>query len=153
MSIKVRCSNQGEKLDNIIGDNPVLAGFVLCYLFEKGIENVQSITQNDINKVQGNDLMSVDFVREIVNKARLVARNCSLYEDIFPYIRHKLPNMYCQTSVVTLSKESLKDCWEDLGQAFAGADIESITDVDWSEIETLKLSITPIEAETDDNVQ
>lgn len=59
---------------------------VVAYLFDKGIEFCKSITDEDINSLEGNGLMTEEFVQSMVRTASIIAKECSLFDDIIPYI-------------------------------------------------------------------
>ncbi len=86
-----------------------LAGAVINYLFDKGIENVKEITDEDIAEIPGNGLMTANFSQALVRTAREIAKTCDLYKDIFPFITCELPNAYCQTKHMKWYKEDFED--------------------------------------------
>ena len=59
---------------------------VLTYLFDKGFSFCQSITDEDIENLDGNGLMTKDFVQSLVRCARELAKNFELI-DIMKYVR------------------------------------------------------------------
>ena len=59
---------------------------VLTYLFDKGFSFCQSITDEDIENLDGNGLMTKDFVQSLVRCARELAKNFELI-DIVKYVR------------------------------------------------------------------
>lgn len=59
---------------------------VLTYLFDKGFSLCQSITDEDIENLDGNGLMTKDFVQSLVRCARELAKNFELI-DIMKYVR------------------------------------------------------------------
>jgi hypothetical protein len=58
---------------------------VLSYLFDKGIELVRQISDGDIDALEGNPMMTDEFVQTLVRTARTVAKTCDLFQDILPY--------------------------------------------------------------------
>lgn len=97
----------GKKVSDIIEKefDGRLAGAVISYLFDKGIDNVKEITDEDIAEIPGNGLMTASFSQALVKTAREIAKTCNLYKDIFPFITCQLPNCNCQTRMLTWFKE------------------------------------------------
>ena len=97
----------GKKVSDIIEKefDGRLAGAVISYLFDKGIDNVKEITDEDIAEIPGNGFMTASFSQALVRAAREIARSCDLYKDIFPFITCELPNAYCQTKYIVWYKE------------------------------------------------
>lgn len=77
-----------EKIENIIkkeiGTNAEM--MVLTYLIDKGFTFCQNITDEDIAELDGNGLMTKDFVQCLVRCARELAKNVRI-TDIMQYIR------------------------------------------------------------------
>ena len=97
----------GKKVSDIIEKefDGRLAGAVIGYLFDKGIDNVKEISDEDIAEIPGNGFMTASFSQALVRTAREIARSCDLYKDIFPFITCELPNAYCQTKYIVWYKE------------------------------------------------
>lgn len=115
-------ANDGNKVTNIINKefDGRLAGVVITYLFDKGIENVAEITDEQISEIPGNGFMTASFSQALVRTAREIAKTCDLYKDIFPFITCKLPNAYCQAKEVTWFKEEFDDCdWQKITEDLA----------------------------------
>ena len=74
-------------------------------MFDKGIDNVKEISDEDIAEIPGNGFMTASFSQALVRTAREIARSCDLYKDIFPFITCELPNAYCQTKYIVWYKE------------------------------------------------
>ena len=104
-------ANDGNKVANIINKefDGRLAGVVITYLFDKGIENVAEITDEQISEIPGNGLMTASFSQALVKTAREIAKTCDLYKDIFPFITCQLPNCNCQTKTMNWYKENFYD--------------------------------------------
>lgn len=77
-----------NKVYEIISNNFDLRcdAMVLSYLFDKGIEFCKSITKEDIDELEGNGLMTQEFVQDMVKTAAIIANDCSLFNDIIPYV-------------------------------------------------------------------
>lgn len=61
---------------------------VITYLFDKGFSFCQRITDEDIAQLEGNSMMSTDFVQSLVRCARELANNFELI-DIMKYVRRE----------------------------------------------------------------
>ena len=60
---------------------------VLSYtLGQLGQDQAASLTDDDIEKAEGNALMTKDFVQSLMKCAKRVASECSFTNDIVPYI-------------------------------------------------------------------
>lgn len=59
---------------------------VFAYLMDKGIENIKEITDEQIEKMEGNGLMTQRFVQSLVRCARLICNECEWIE-IIEFIR------------------------------------------------------------------
>lgn len=83
-----------NKIYKIIKDNFDLRvdAMVISYLMDKGISFCSKITDSDIESLEGNNLMSKEFTQDLVKTARLIARECNLFDDIIPYIIMEMPN-------------------------------------------------------------
>lgn len=112
----------GKKVSDIIEKefDGRLAGAVIGYLFDKGIDNVKEITDEDIAEIPGNGFMTASFSQALVRTAREIAQSCDLYKDIFPFITTCLPNTYCQTKEVSWFKEEFDDYdWQKITEDLA----------------------------------
>lgn len=60
---------------------------VMTYLLDQvGMSNAAKITDEQIDTLQGNGLMTENFVKSLVRCARRIARECSFIEDVVPFI-------------------------------------------------------------------
>ena len=60
---------------------------VLTYTFcQLGQEKAAEITDEEIDQLEANGLMSKEFVQALVRTSRRVARECEFIEDVIPYI-------------------------------------------------------------------
>lgn len=59
---------------------------VFVYLMDKGIENIKEITDEQIEKMEGNGLMTQRFVQSLVRCARRICNECKWIE-IIEFIR------------------------------------------------------------------
>lgn len=86
-----------EEFDSRVGS------MVFTYLMDKGIENIKEITDEQIEKMEGNGLMTQQFVQSLVRCARRICNECEWIE-IIEFIRLHL---WCTPTVhdVYLYKE------------------------------------------------
>lgn len=80
---------------------------VISYIMDEGIENVKEITDDQIEELEGNGLMTQDFVQSLVRCARRIYNECELIE-LIEFIRLHL---WCTPTVhdVYLYREDLTD--------------------------------------------
>lgn len=96
---------------------------VISYIMDKGMSNVKEITDKQIKKLEGNGLMTQDFIQSLVRCARRICIECEWIE-LIEFIRLYL---WCTPTVhdVYLYKEDFTD------ESFA----ELLDDLDLSEDE------------------
>ena len=80
---------------------------VISYIMDKGMSNVKVITDEQIEKLEGNGLMTQDFVQSLVRCARRICNECEWIE-LIEFIRLHL---WCTPTVhdVYLYKEDFND--------------------------------------------
>lgn len=80
---------------------------VISYIMDKGIENVKKITDEQIRKIEGNGLMTAEFLQSLVRCARRICVECE-WMEIIEFIRLYL---WCPPTVhdVYLYKENFTD--------------------------------------------
>lgn len=80
---------------------------VISYIMDKGMSNVKKITDEQIKKLEGNGLMTQDFVQSLVRCARRICNECEWIE-LIKFIRLHL---WCTPTVhdVYLYKEDFTD--------------------------------------------
>ena len=60
---------------------------VIQYLCEQvGIDKAKEITDEQINSLEGNAIMTKEFCQAMVRCARRIARECRFIDDIVPYL-------------------------------------------------------------------
>lgn len=107
-----------------------LGNAVISYIMDKGIENVKKITDKQIKNLEGNGLMTQDFIQSLVRCARRICNECEWIE-LIEFIRLHL---WCTPTVhdVYLYKEDFNN------ESFA--DLLKDLDLDKSEVgEVIKL--------------
>lgn len=56
--------------------NQPMFSMAVAYLLDVGFRNVRRLTEADIDAMEGNGLMTADYVRDMVNMAREIADEC-----------------------------------------------------------------------------
>ena len=103
---------------------------VISYIMDKGMENVKKITDEQIKQIEGNELMTAEFLQSLVRCARRICIECEWIE-LIEFIRLYL---WCTPTVhdVYLYKEDFTD------ESFA--ELLDNLDIDESEVgEEIKL--------------
>lgn len=118
-----------EEFDSRVGN------MVFTYLMDKGIENIKEITDEQIEKMEGNGLMTQQFVQSLVRCARRICNECEWIE-IFEFIRLHL---WCTPTVHDVylykedfTKETFAELLDDLDleDDEVGSEIKLFTVVD-----------------------
>lgn len=65
-----------EQFDSRVGNA------IVSYIMDKGMENIKEITDEQIKKLEGNGLMTQEFVQSLVKCARRICRECEWIELI-----------------------------------------------------------------------
>ena len=93
---------------------------VISYIMDKGIENVKEITDEQILKIEGNGLMTQDFVQSLVRCGRRICNECEWIE-LIEFIRLHL---WCTPTVhdVYLYREDFTD--ESFAELLDSLDLE-----------------------------
>lgn len=80
---------------------------VVSYIMDKGMSNVKEITDEQIEKLEGNGLMTAKFLQSLVRCARRICNECEWIE-LIEFIRLYL---WCTPTVydVYLYKEDFND--------------------------------------------
>lgn len=110
------------KIENIIKEEfyLIMGNAVISYIMDKGIENVKEITDEQISKLEGNGLMTQDFVQSLVRCARRICNECEWIE-LIEFIRLHL---WCDPIVhdVCLYKEDFTE--ESFGELLDDLDLD-----------------------------
>lgn len=97
------------KIGKIIEDNfdMRMENMVFAYIFEKGMEYIRQITEEEIKQIPGNGLMTDNFCQALVRTAVIICEECE-FSEITEYIRLYL---FCKPSVneLILFRESFKE--------------------------------------------
>lgn len=118
-----------EEFDSRVGN------MVFTYLMDKGIENIKEITDEQIEKMEGDGLMTQQFVQSLVRCARRICNECEWIE-IIEFIRLHL---WCTPTVHDVylykedfTKETFAELLDDLDleEDEVGSEIKLFTVVD-----------------------
>lgn len=124
------------KLENKVGT----AAFqmAVAYAIEQGFKHCSEITDKEIESTVGNQLMTTGFAQSLLKTAREIAK-CSLWEELFPYVRKFINLAAAPAKNLDLYKEDFRrDSWEEV---LHDLDIED------SKSKCLKLIVVDIEEE------
>ena len=96
-----------------------VALMVIQNILDKGTENLEKITEEEILQVKGNGLMTDGFVQALVRCSVRISKECNMIDDFLPYIVTELYVPKAKTHDVTMYKEyfdSYSDyySWEEL---------------------------------------
>ena len=118
-----------EEFDSRMGN------MVFTYLMDNGIENIKEITDEQIEKIEGNGLMTQQFIQSLVRCARRICNECKWIE-IIEFIRLHL---WCTPTVHDVylykedfTKETFAELLDDLDleEDEVGSEIKLFTVVD-----------------------
>lgn len=92
---------------------------VVQYVLDKGTENLKEITEEEILKLEGNGLMTSNFVQALVRTGVRISKECNMIDDFLPFIVTELYVPKAKTNDVTLYKEYFESysdyySWEEL---------------------------------------
>lgn len=78
----------GKKVRNIIEEefDSRVEMAVISYIFDHGIEKLSKIKEEDILEIKGNGFMTDRFSQALVRAAGRICKECSIYDDILPFI-------------------------------------------------------------------
>ena len=75
-----------NKMKEILSHSGSAEMMIIYYMLDKGIENLKSITEDDIKTVKGNNLIPEELCQSVVRTAVRIANECDTRE-ILKYIR------------------------------------------------------------------
>lgn len=118
---KIFENKAGEKVKQIINEefDERMSMTVITYLMEKGTNNLREITEEEILKLEGNSIMTDDFVQALVRCAVRISKECNEIHDILPFIVNKLYVPDASMEFFDFFKnEENEDTWKELVNAF-----------------------------------
>lgn len=95
-------------------------GAIISYIFENGIDRVSGIPDSRIDSLTQEQcgMIGVELWKGCLRAAREIALTCTLYDDIFPYIRKYIGINGCQIQDLTLYKSDYRyessDVWNEI---------------------------------------
>lgn len=95
-------------------------GAIISYIFENGIDRVSGIPDSRIDSLTQEQCGMIGFElwKGFLRAAREIALTCTLYDDIFPYIRKYIGINGCQIQDLTLYKSDYRyessDIWNEI---------------------------------------
>lgn len=78
-----------NKVKNIINEefDERVALMALAYtLGQLGMDNASNMTDDEIESMDGNPMMSKEFVQSLARCARRIGKECDFVKDVIPYI-------------------------------------------------------------------
>ena len=82
-------NNSADKVKQIINEefDSRMSGAVVSYIISAGWDNLQKITDEDINKIKSNsDFMTDEYLQGLVRTAVKITKECNLLGEFIPYI-------------------------------------------------------------------
>lgn len=138
----------GEKVRKIIADefDGRVEMMVVSYIFDKGFENLQDVTEEEILEIKGNGLMTDRFCQALVRASVRICKECNMIDEFLPFIVNYLyvPNANMR-EIEIYKEETRRDDWEVLLDKF---DLDCEEDAD--NIEMIVLNANVIETATFD---
>lgn len=103
---------------------------IIMYLLEKGIDFVKEIEDEEINKLDGIGIITKEVMQLMVRTSRKIARECSLFDDIIPYIAKRF-----NTDAFTISNDRLSELATCAIHALGEEEFETFVDDTYMEYE------------------
>lgn len=111
----------GDKVKEIIDKvfDSRMAMMVVAYIIDKGWDNVAQITEEEILKIPGNELMTEAFIQALIRTSAKICKETNMYDDFLPFIINHLYVPNAKTMVLDFYKEETTDeNWEMIMDAF-----------------------------------
>ena len=135
-------NENGLKVKRIIEEefDARVSMMVVQYILDKGTENLQEITEEEILKLEGNGLMTAEFVQALVRTGVRISKECNMIDDFLPFIVKELYVPNAKTHEVTLYKSDYtRDSWDELLEDLDldyEEDVDNIARIDLSAVVT-----------------
>lgn len=115
---------------------------VVQYILDKGTENLSKITEEEILKLEGNGLMTANFVQALVRTGMRISKECNMIDDFLPFIVTELYVPKAKSNNVTLYKEDFPYyAWNELLKELDmdyDEDVDDVTSIELSAVVTDK---------------
>ena len=96
-----------------------VAMMVVSYILDKGWSYTSSITEEEILTLEGNGLMTAEFIQALVRTSARICRETSEIDDFLPFIINYLHVPNATTRLVDFYKDECTDeTWEMIVDAF-----------------------------------
>lgn len=113
-----------------------LDGAILSEILRIGWETCAAITDEEIDSVEGNGIMTKEFCQSMMRAERRICKECNMFKDFFPYIRKYMGINGCQAHDITLYQEDYQsDQWNEIlykldldGEEMDAVDVIAIVD-------------------------
>lgn len=108
-------NNKNDEIRNLIARefDTRMEAAVFSYILDKGISNLSEITDDEINELEENGLMTANFVQALV---RTAVKICNTYTpmEIMEYVRVRCNFAPFPTSVTLYKENFTEDNWYEL---------------------------------------
>lgn len=111
----------GYKVKKIIENefDSRVAMMVVSYILDKGWSYTSSITEEEVLTLEGNGLMTTEFIQALVRTSAKICKETSEIDDFLPYIINYLHVPNATKSLLTFYKDETTDItWETIIDAF-----------------------------------
>jgi len=111
----------GYKVNEIIEKefDSRVAMMVVSYIFDKGWSYTSSITEEEILTLEGNGLMTAEFIQALVRTSVRICKETSEIDDFLPFIVNYLHVPNATTRLLDFYKDECTDeTWETILDAF-----------------------------------
>ena len=141
-------NNAGEKVRDIIRKefDSRMEMTVVTYIICSGWTKLEDATEDYINNVEGNGLMTKEFCQALARAAVRICKECNMFDDLLPFIVNYLYVPNAKMKEIGLNKNDIEPYeWEGLIEKFDLDDEEDIEDIDMivlnaNVIETVKFN-------------
>lgn len=104
---------------------------VVTHILGTGWDKLAKATEDGINNIEGNGLMTKEFSQALVRAAVRICKECNMFDDFLPFIVNYLYVPNAKMKEIELSKYGLKSYeWEELIEKFDLEYEEDIDDID-----------------------
>lgn len=104
---------------------------IVTYILDKGYDVIKQITEEDINAMEGNGLMTKEFCQALVRAACRVVNECNQIEEFLPFIVNYLYVPNATMREIELTKNGMEDYeWDYMLEKFDLYDEEDAEDID-----------------------
>ena len=126
-------NNAGEKVRDIIRKefNSRMEMAVVAHILGTGWDKLEQVTEEGINNIEGNGLMTKEFSQALVRASVRICKECNMFDDFLPFIVNHLYVPKAKMKEIALSKDGMKYYeWEDLLGKLDLVDEEDVDDID-----------------------